>query len=554
VIKLRISLFFATSSLAFSAAGHAQETPPPAGNEAAPAAARPETSGVADIVVTVQRRAENLTSVPLSISAQTGAQLAASGIKDLSDVRFNTPGMLSASGTGYVQIYIRGIGNGVFVGAEPSIATFYDDVPHVYGSLVEDLVNVERVEVLKGAQGGLYGRNASGGVINIITRQPSDKFAATVRLTGATRSTFQGSAYVNMPLNDRIAWNFSLTRNWHGPYRSNHALREPYNSSNAANPALVNQLAHPGKLNNQNVWSFDTKLRVRLADNFKITLGGDYTQDQDASGNGWIPVDPMTSYAIYKAIAPLFGVTPLPPDIDHGIVNGRPTAQWRNPGKNESFGAIPNKSWTEDYGTSLKAELGLEGVDITSITALRYNNSQFQGDIGASKVPIAGFSTNFRRHYFYQELRAVSKGSGPFRWLGGATYFKDHVNAFTQGITLGVPGAITTSKLNTWNWSVYGQASYDITDHLTFQASLRYAHEKKTVDFPAIVGKDYTGVTKQLSAISDLTKVHKWIPAATLSYKVPGGTVYARYAKGFKTGGPNPLVRPDRLPPTTKPV
>jgi iron complex outermembrane receptor protein len=78
-----------------------------------------------------------------------------------------------------------------------------------------------------------------------------------------------------------------------------------------------------------------------------------------------------------------------------------------------------------------------------------------------------------------------------------------------------------------------------VTDKLTLQGSLRYAHEKKTVDFPAVGLAD---------AISDKTKVHKWIPAATLSYKVSGGVVYARYAKGFKTGGPNPLVRPDRLP------
>src|SRR4051812_46223802 len=87
----------------------------PVTSEAAPPEA--DGAGVQDIVVTAQRRAENLTSVPLSISAQTGAQLAQSGIKDLSDIRFATPGMMSLSGTGYVQIYIRGIGNGVFVGA-----------------------------------------------------------------------------------------------------------------------------------------------------------------------------------------------------------------------------------------------------------------------------------------------------------------------------------------------------------------------------------------------------------------------------------------------------
>src|SRR5579872_878140 len=222
------ALLFATSAFAFVTPSFAQDTPPPAADSAPAPAADSGNSGIGDIVVTAQRRAENLTSVPLSISAQTGATLSASGIKQLSEVKFTTPGFISAAGTGYTQVYIRGIGNGVFVGADPSIATFIDDVPHVYGSLVEDLVNVDRVEILKGAQGGLYGRNASGGVINIITKQPSDKFSALVRATGAKYGTLQASAYVNMPLSDRIAWNFSITRNRHDPYLKNVAFKNPY--------------------------------------------------------------------------------------------------------------------------------------------------------------------------------------------------------------------------------------------------------------------------------------------------------------------------------------
>src|SRR5262249_24173661 len=138
-----------------------------------------------------------------------------------SEVKFTTPGFISAAGTGYTQIYVRGIGNGGFVRADPSGAIFIDDVPPGYGSLLQDLGKVERVEIRKGAKGGLYGRNASGGVINIITKQPSDKFSALVRLTGAKYGTLQASAYVNMPLSDRIAWNFSIPRNRHNPYLKN---------------------------------------------------------------------------------------------------------------------------------------------------------------------------------------------------------------------------------------------------------------------------------------------------------------------------------------------
>src|SRR5579871_1438429 len=116
VTKSRFLLLLATSSLAFSTSVLAQETPAPQpGNDAIAAsqadapAAQGDAVGLGEIVVTAQRRSENLTSVPLSISAQTGAGLAASGVKDLTDIKFSTPGFIAQSGTGYTQIYIRGI-------------------------------------------------------------------------------------------------------------------------------------------------------------------------------------------------------------------------------------------------------------------------------------------------------------------------------------------------------------------------------------------------------------------------------------------------------------
>jgi iron complex outermembrane receptor protein len=516
--RLHVRLALATTALALPAIANAQ-----AASTTKPAAAASESTGIEEIVVTAQRRSENVMAVPLAISASTGTMLQASGIKDLTAIRFNTPGFIAQSGTGYTQIYIRGIGNGVFVGADPSVATFIDDIPHVYGSLVDDLVNVERVEILKGAQGGLYGRNASGGVVNIITRQPTDDLNGEFRGTVASRSTVQVAGYFNLPLGDRAAANVSVTRNYHKPYRDNLAFFQPY-PGGAANP--FNTLATPRPLQNQNVWSIDSKLRVNLTDDVKVTLGGDYTNKHDADGNGWINTNPALTYGTYAFLAKLFGITPV--------------ARWPDLtiDQNASYGAIPSKSWTKDFGGSGKIEASLSSVDLTSITAYRANRSQFEGDIGAGAVPIAGFVTNFKRHYIYQELRAVSSGSGPFKWLGGATYFKDHIDAYIAGITLGIIGAPTTSKVNTKNYSIYGQASYDFTDKLTLQVSLRYAHETKRVDFPA---------TANGPAISSETTQHKVIPAATLSYRVEGGTIYIRYAKGFKTGGPNPLVRPDRL-------
>src|SRR5579871_6356311 len=127
---MRTSYFYtllAGASLLGSTAAFAQD---------APAAPAPNGAGVEDIIVTAQRRAENVVNVPLSIQAMTGKTMVASGIKGLADLTFTSPGLVVRSGTGYTDIFIRGIGNAVDVGAEPSVTTNVDDVPHIYGSLL----------------------------------------------------------------------------------------------------------------------------------------------------------------------------------------------------------------------------------------------------------------------------------------------------------------------------------------------------------------------------------------------------------------------------------
>src|SRR5438094_562658 len=188
---------------------------------AAPAATATtdNSQGVQEIVVTARRREENILSVPLSISAMSGDQLETAGIKTITDLQFTTPGYNVSDSNGYTQIFIRGVGNSIFVGADPSVATFIDDVPRIYGSMVNDFVDVQRVEVLKGAQGGLYGRNATGGVVNIITRQPStDKMSTNFHAILGSHSTVEGAGYINIPLGKWLAVSLAAEARFHHPY------------------------------------------------------------------------------------------------------------------------------------------------------------------------------------------------------------------------------------------------------------------------------------------------------------------------------------------------
>src|SRR6202030_2889643 len=161
-----------------------------------------DNGGLEEIVVTAQRKSENVLRVPVSISAATGDQLISAGIDQISSLQFTVPGFYTDNGVGYTQIYLRGIGNNIFVGADPSVVTNIDDVPRIYGSMVNNFVNVDRIEVLKGAQGGLYGRNATGGVVNIITRQPSDTAGAGARLDYGSQNTLEAALYAHLRVND----------------------------------------------------------------------------------------------------------------------------------------------------------------------------------------------------------------------------------------------------------------------------------------------------------------------------------------------------------------
>ena len=492
-----------------------------------PAAALAQTSqedrpGVGEIIVTAQRRAESLTDVPLSIAAATSEALQSKGLESITDLRFETPGFISLSGTGYTQLYVRGIGNNIFVGADPSVATFIDDVPRVYGSLVDNFINVERVEVLKGAQGGLYGRNATGGVVNIITRQPDDELAMRARITVGEYSTIDASGFVNVPLGDRVAIALSGNRRSRDPYLKNIAVPNPYPAGTTSFFGNPNTPIEVRPLNNADFYAGDAKLRFKPTDSLTITLAGDYARKQDADGNGWVQVDPARNYAVYLGFV-----------AASGISQARPP--WPVPRKGEAYGAIDSFSWTEDYGVSAKVELAASAVDITSITAFRWNNSNFRGDIGAAPVPMAGFFTDFDRNNFYQELRLVSSGSGPLQYLGGATYYRDTIGSLIRGLFIGFPAGDTLSTVKTENWSVYGQLSHDLTDDFKLTGSLRYVSETKNAFFPAQRGFRVAEVS---------TKQDKLLPSVTLSYDVGEGVAYARYARGFKTGGINPIVHP----------
>jgi iron complex outermembrane receptor protein len=515
-----------------------------------PAAASSSNSGVGEIVVTAQRREQSVLDVPLAIQATSGEQLQTQGIKQITDLQFTTPGYNVSDSNGYTMVFIRGVGNAEFVGADPSVTTFIDDVPRIYGSMVNNFVDVERVEVLKGAQGGLYGRNSTGGVINIITRQPSlDTPRADVRLTYGSHQTIEADGYVSVPIGDKVGLSIAGQRRYSHPYFENLAPAAPYTAAMftrgvlgltpAQSAAFFNSGQKNNDVGNQNFWAVDGKLLIQPSDSFKITFAGDYSNKDDSQGNAQWQNSPAYEQqqflGLFGFLVGELGGAANPAAFPANFLQG-------NPPKFKVSNGTPGFVRLKDWGVSSTAVLSTDSVDFTSITAYRKQRTEFIDDLGASSYAFTAALVQNQKHFFYQELRAVSHLDGPFQFIAGGTYLDNWFKGYTDvylfgGILPPSPTARSVDKVK--NWSVYAQASFDFTDNLTLTASGRYVHEKNTAQFYGLLPNDFGPASgPPVTAVEK-----KFIPSATLSYKLPGGgNVYARWARGFKSGGVNPVA------------
>lgn len=507
---------------------------------AAPAAATGPTGG--DIVVTAQRREQNVLSVPLSIQASSGEKLEQQGIKDISSLQFATPGFQPASTSGFVQVFIRGIGNSIAT-ADPSVATFVDDIPRIYGTAADNLNDVERVEVLKGAQGGLYGRNSTGGVINIITRTPTTKdLMGDFRVSYGEKNTLRASAYVNLPLSDHVALSVAAERDSHDGYIRNIATKTPFTAANFPNGArfagntytpqgaadFFNGPLDPGPLNDQDFVAVRGKLLLKPSDNFKVTLAADYYDKNDNSGGALVDTTPAFHQLAMAGLFKSVGITAvLQPGFDV------------TPGKFEAAIGLPSPIHIREYGFSGTVVWNIGGFDVTSISAYRHQRTLVQLTSGQSQaIDVEALVQYPDKEFFYQELRAVSNFAGPLRLLGGATYLDNHQDGRTRTFLLNPALKIGDTQIDqhVYNWSVYGQAEYDLTSRLTVAASGRYMQEINRSLFTLPV----TSFARSVEG--------KFIPSATISYKLDEGLLYARFAEGFKTGGVNIAVAPVYFP------
>ncbi|SCW78011.1 iron complex outermembrane recepter protein [Sphingobium faniae] len=450
-------------------------------------AATQSGGGIADIVVTAQRRAERLQDVPIAVSAVTAGNLAQRGITDLTNLESSVPG-LNVSKNGATAIpFLRGVGsNAANPNNEPSVALYVDGI--YIGAPFSNLFgfnNIDRIEVLKGPQGTLFGRNATGGVVQIITRTPSHDTSVEAQAGYANYDTISLGAYGTTGLSETVAVDLAIQyRNQRDGWGRNITLDVDNNRSKE--------------------FSARSKLLFTPTDRTKITLAGDYSYNRNS----------YTTFHIPKGSLGLDGLPhyygPYDSDVD-----------------------TPTIIFARARGASLTIEQDLDFATLVSTTARRLNRGRYAFDRDGTNIPAVIADLRYHTNTWSQELQLVGEKNGGFVWQVGGFYFKS-VSAYDRAdiITPDANGVLTTTTIYgrqpTKSFSLYGQATWQILPGTEITGGLRYTDEKQRA-INNVNGFVFPDRSQGFNKLTWRAAINQTIASDV--------KVYASYNRGVKSGG-----------------
>jgi len=482
-----IVLFTATALTPHLALAQDADTP-----EAQEAKAEDQT-GLGDIVVTATRREARLQDVPVAVTAITGDALASADVSTVRTLTQVVPGFVGSRNMGVFQPVVRGVGStGISIGDEPNIATYVDGVyqPESAANWI-DLVEVERVEVLRGPQGTTFGRNATGGLINVITPDPSFNFRgkATARL-GRMRNDagdYDARFYVTGPLSDSVAADFA------GLYRKN----EGY----------ITDLIRGGGLGDQRVIDLRSKVLFRASDALDIILTGEYF-DQKGTTNSPQPLDGNTAGRRFAGVI-------LPTDAWQASLTKEPTLDLKR------------------YSAALHTRLDLGSVALDTTTGYMLLRWDQDTDSDASNIELGNFLAEFNVESISQEIKLNSADPGPFQWLVGGYFYQFGGNAFLQPWTAASPdlplsGPTVEPELEGRSFAGFAEGTYELLSGLFLTIGARYTTETR----------NFTQQINGNDVVDDAEKTfNKFNYKLGVRYEFTDRTsVYATYSTAFKSG------------------
>ncbi|GLI97101.1 TonB-dependent receptor [Sphingobium sp. BS19] len=535
-----IRAVFLTALAGVSAAALCQ---PAFAQETAPVQAAEEDTGGIDIVVTAQKREENLQNVPLSVSVIGGDAIAAQGGVNLENAQYLVPSLnFRKSGTSLNQaLFLRGVGTINFsIAAEPSVAAVIDGVVlSRAGEGFGDLVDIDRVEVLRGPQGTLFGKNASAGVVSMVSKRPEDTLGGTAEASYFDASEYRARATINIPLGDNVRSRFT---GFYSEYDGN-----------------LRNIALDRKVNGYKHYGVRGAIEADLSDAVTVILRGDWRKANDdccAEVIGTVPTN--------AAAAALSGTN----------ISGDET---RRVNQN-----LLTQTKEESWGVSMQIDAELGNQIITSITAYRnWDNTEIRdGDwldrpyVGLNQLHDIGPQTS---KTFSQELRLSSPTGNFFEYVAGLYYSRaesqrqftrDVITCSASTLPAVTPGLIpcsttpgvstTTNPFGTTdygsvftNMAAFGQVTLNVSDRFRAIGGIRYTADQLDGNILRTARLAGAGVNGNFDAgvynngagggVSNGQPVNlkvvndNWSGKAALQYDITDDTMgYASYTRGYK--------------------
>jgi iron complex outermembrane recepter protein len=487
--------------------------------------------GLEEIIVTAQKRAESLQDVPIALSVFDSRALERANIQRIEEIALRTPNFtMMRTNVGEPQFYIRGVGSTSDSAAgDPTVGVFQDEVyiGRISGAAF-DVFDMERVEVLRGPQGTLFGRNTSGGAINFIPNRPEQDFYASAELGFGNYGSQLGRLVLNGGLTDNIAGRLSVSHRKHDGYSEN--------------------IETGADLDDEDNWSARAQLLFGIGDASRLLLAYDYVTD-DAAGNARVPFPVFDTGQVgagIPATAALRRIWPAGSDlrksysVDESFqerdINGL-TARFES---DASYG-----SWTV-LGAWRKVELAWY-EDLDGLKPF--------GNVGPPLPPPYGWVlknrnvTDEEAEQYSLEARLASPADSRLQWVAGLYWFTEEVNReesfLTQFSLVPVAGGDVTfiQDVDSSTYAAFGQLTYPFTDRLSVTAGLRFSQDEKDADQ---VGRnnDPTDATPGIPLFPgqpyDVTADDSWNSTTGrlgLDYRTGAGNLlYASVSKGFKSG------------------
>jgi iron complex outermembrane receptor protein len=504
-------------------------------------------SALDDIVVTAERRETRLQETPISITALSSDQLVAQGVRSVNDLGGRIPNLTSTTGpqgSGDANFFIRGVGQFDFIVTnDPGVGLYVDGVylGRTVGAML-DAGDIARIEVLRGPQGTLFGRNTLGGAISVVTNQPDpSRFSAGANGTLGSRSRIDADGFVNAPLADTVAVRVAAyTRNQDGFARNQE---------------------RDVRFGRSKRWGVRGSVLAEFG-NLSATLAADYGLDKS---------NPAPSVLRAIVPAPFF-----PPDAASEIQN--PNDFYR------VFSSNSPEARNETWGLSLTLALDLGNATLKSITAYRDLEGFSTSDPDGTGYRLYDQETDTRQNQFSQELQ-IAGASGRLSYLVGGYFFREKSDQELRLCFAPITNTPTErgNACNSWNqgndqetesWALFGQARFGLTDAFSVTLGGRYTWETKTnisdqaFDFrPAGAGPGAIfgfglplnfGDRLLFPIVSNLpgkVSFSEFTPRLGVEWKpAPDLLLFASYAKGFRSGGFNGrLIAPQATIPTYAP-